>query len=60
VKLVIIPPYKNPVAQPGLMLTEILAEMEKKGQLNGIEVDIDEGYFPLTPWSRLTLPVHYR
>ncbi|MFC1943021.1 hypothetical protein ACFLWO_00340, partial [Chloroflexota bacterium] len=44
-KLVIIPPYKNPVAQPGLILAEIISKMEKRGQLNGIEVDIDEGYF---------------
>ncbi len=44
-KLVLIPPYQNPVVNWGFILREFVAKLEKKGQLEGVEVDVDEGYF---------------
>ena len=44
-KLVIIPPYLNTRVQVEPLLREIVGNLEKKGQLEGVEIDIDEGYF---------------
>ncbi len=48
-KIVFIPPYKlegsNYFASEGhFMVNELVADMKKKGQLEGVEVDIDDGY----------------
>lgn len=48
-KLINIPPYKrvgvNYIPKEGhFMVRELIANMEKKGQLEGVEIDIDEGY----------------
>jgi len=44
-RLVLIPPYQNPVLNWGFVLRELVSNMEKRGQTDGIEIDIDEGYF---------------
>jgi Asp/Glu/hydantoin racemase len=44
-KLILCPPYRNPVINPVRPLSEIVALMKRKGQLEGVEVDIDEGTF---------------
>ena len=44
-KLILIPPYQNPMVNWGFILREFVAKLEKKGQLEGFEVDVDEGYF---------------
>ena len=43
-RLIIIPPYQNPIMNWGFVLRELVANMKRKGQLEGIEVDVDEGY----------------
>ena len=46
-KLILIPPYKGmnwTPTQGQYMLVELVANMEKRGQLEGIEIDIDEGW----------------
>jgi allantoin racemase len=47
-KLIVIPPYKNiknfSPEEGQFMAHELLANMEKKGQLEGVEVDLDDGY----------------
>lgn len=43
-RLIIIPPYLNPATEGQFMPRELLANMEKKGQLKGVDVDIDDGY----------------
>ena len=43
-RLIAIPPYQNPTVQLEWVLRELMANL-KKGQLDGVEVDIDEGYF---------------
>ena len=43
-RLIVVPPYQNPIMNWGFVLRELVAKLEKKGQLNGVEVDIDEGY----------------
>ena len=47
-KLIVIPPYKNVKnysPERGQFLAhELLANMEKKGQLEGVEVDVDDAY----------------
>ena len=49
-KLILVPPYKGmnwTPTQGQYMLRELVANMEKKGQLEGVEIDIDDGYsFP--------------
>ena len=44
-KLILIPPYQNPIINWGWVLRESVANMKKKGQLNGVEVDVGDGYF---------------
>jgi Asp/Glu/hydantoin racemase len=44
-RLVIVPPYRNPVVNWTFILRELLADSEKKGQLEGVTADIDEGFF---------------
>jgi len=44
-KLMVIPPYQNPKVKWLWVLREHVAEMKERGQLAGVEVDIDEGYF---------------
>ena len=48
-KLILIPPYQNPVVNWGFILRELVADFGKKGQLKGVEVDVDEGYFVDSP-----------
>lgn len=48
-RLVIIPPYKNPAVSWGFVLDEMVINLKKKGALSGVEVDIDEGYFIESP-----------
>jgi Asp/Glu/hydantoin racemase len=52
-RLIAVPPYQNPNINWVFILRELLTSMRKKGQLEGVEVDIDEGYFtPSTSESR--------
>lgn len=44
-RLIVIPPYQNPLVNWVFIIRALLDNMEKKGQLKGIDVDIDEGYF---------------
>ncbi len=44
-KLIAIPPYQNPIINWGFILRELVSDYKKKGQLEGVEVDVDEGYF---------------
>ena len=44
-RLIIIPPYQNPVVNWVFIIRRLLDNLEKKGQLNGVDVDVDEGYF---------------
>ena len=44
-RLIIIPPYQNPVVNWVFIIRALLNDLEKKGQLKGVEVDIDEGHF---------------
>ena len=48
-KLIAIPPYQNPVINWGFILSELVGDYDKKGQLEGVEVDVDEGYFKDSP-----------
>ena len=56
-KLVVIPPFKGkgvnytPI-KGHFMVRELIANMEKKGQLEGVEIDIDAGYTKSTGESR--------
>ena len=43
-KLILIPPYQNPIINWDFVLRELVVDLEKKGALEGVEVDIDEGY----------------
>jgi len=48
-KIIIIPPYRRlgvnyDPKQGHFLVRQLIANMEKKGQLQGVEVDIDEGY----------------
>lgn len=45
-KLVIVPPYEslNPVMQGHRVFYELIDRMKKRGQLEGVEIDIGEGY----------------
>lgn len=49
-KLILIPPYKGINYDPDkgqFLIRELVADMERRGQLAGVEIDIDEGYpFP--------------
>jgi Asp/Glu/hydantoin racemase len=48
-RLIIIPPYKNPAVSWGFVLHELVAKLKGKGALEGINVDVDEGYFIESP-----------
>jgi allantoin racemase len=43
-RLILIPPYLNPIINWDFVLRELVADLEKKGALKGVEIDIDEGY----------------
>ena len=43
-KLVLIPPFQDTVLKPGPGLHELVESCEKTGALEGVDVDIDEGY----------------
>ena len=43
-RFAIIPPYQNPAVNWGFVLHDLVADMRKKGALEGIEVDVDEGH----------------
>jgi len=44
-KLVLIPPYQNSAVSWGWVLREVADDFRKKGRLEGVEVDVDEGFF---------------
>lgn len=44
-RLVIVPPYQNPVVNWKFILSELLADARGRGQLEGVQADIDEGCF---------------
>ncbi|MFC1943620.1 aspartate/glutamate racemase family protein [Chloroflexota bacterium] len=44
-RLIVIPPYQNPIVNWVFIIRGLLDSLEKKGQLKGVEVDVDEGYF---------------
>ncbi len=43
-RLIIVAPYKNPVVNWGFVIREFIDDMRKSGQLDGVEVDLDEGF----------------
>jgi Asp/Glu/hydantoin racemase len=43
-RLVAIPPYRNPAVGWGWVLRHLLEDYRKTGGLKGVEVDVDEGY----------------
>ena len=43
-RLVAIPPYQNPKVDWGWVLRQLLDDYRKTGALEGVEVDVDEGY----------------
>jgi len=43
-RLVAIPPYRNPAVNWGWVLRHLVDDYRKTGALNGIEVDVDDGY----------------
>ena len=43
-RLIAIPPYQNPAVNWGWVLHQLLEDYRKTGGLEGVEVDIDEGY----------------
>jgi len=43
-RLLVIAPYQNPALHWGWILHEIVGDYRRKGQLEGVEVDIDEGH----------------
>jgi len=43
-RLVAIPPYRNPAVGWGWVLRHLLEDYRKTGGLEGVEVDVDEGY----------------
>jgi Asp/Glu/hydantoin racemase len=52
-RLIVVPPYQNPNVNWVFIIHELLKNMEKKGQLDGVDVEIDEGFFtPGTSESR--------
>ena len=48
-RFVVIPPYQNPAVNWGFVLHELVADLRKKGALEGIEVDVDEGALVESP-----------
>ncbi len=52
-RIVAVPPYQNPNINWVFILKAILANIKRKGRLEGVEVDFDDGYFtPSTSESR--------
>jgi len=52
-RLIAIPPYQNPAVNWGWVLHELLDDYRKTGALEGVEVDVDEGYLvESTPEAR--------
>jgi allantoin racemase len=46
-KLIVIPPYRAQNYDPAVghyMVNELIAEMKEKGQLEGVEIDVDPGF----------------
>jgi Asp/Glu/hydantoin racemase len=43
-KLIAIPPYRNPAVEWAWVLRHLLNDYRKSGALEGVEVDVDEGY----------------
>lgn len=43
-RLVAIPPYRNPAVEWGWVLRHLLDDYRRTGALDGVEVDVDEGY----------------
>ncbi len=43
-RLVVIPPYLNPAVNWGFVLEELVDSYRKQGGLEGVQVDVDEGY----------------
>ena len=43
-KLIAIPPYQNPEVNWGWVLRHLLEDYRKSGGLQGVEVDVDDGY----------------
>ena len=43
-RMVVIPPYQNPAVNWEFVLRDLVADLRKKGALEGIKVDVDEGY----------------
>ena len=43
-RLVAIPPYRNPAVNWGWMLRYLVEDYRKTGALKGVEVDVDDGY----------------
>ena len=43
-RLVAIPPYRNPAVEWGWVLRHLLNDYARTGALDGVEVDVDEGY----------------
>lgn len=44
-RLIAIPPYRNPAVEWGWVLRHLLDDYRKTGALDGVDVDVDEGYF---------------
>jgi allantoin racemase len=44
VRLVAIPPYRNPAVNWGWVLRHLVDDYRKTGALKGVEVDVDDGY----------------
>ena len=43
-RLVAIPPYRNPAVEWGWVLRYLIEDYRSTGALQGVEVDVDEGY----------------
>ena len=43
-RLVAIPPYRNPAVNWGWVLRHLVEDYRKTGALQGVEVDVDDGY----------------
>jgi len=43
-RLIVIPPYRNPAVNWGWVLRHLVEDYRKTGALKGVEVDVDDGY----------------
>lgn len=50
-KLILIPPFQSSLVKWGWVLRELVANFRRKGQLEGVEVDVDEGYLEEGTWE---------